>query len=231
MNFSSENIIVALDLPKVQDAEVLVETLGNKISFYKIGLGLIPMGGFHLATKLKSLGKKVFLDLKLFDISKTIENSVRNLQNLKVDFLTVHGDPQVVRAAATARSDGNMKIFAVTLLTSLDRADLSECLLKEGDITSLVIERARRAFLAGADGVIASPLEAKKIRLLDESKGKLIITPGVRPYGFEKNDQKRVLTPNQALKNGADYIVIGRPVYEARRPLEVVTNLIQKLTV
>ena len=169
------------------------------------------------------------MDLKLFDISQTIENAVKNIEKLKVDFLTIHGDPQVVRAADRARSTEKTKILAVTLLTSMDRFDLSESLIKEGTVNSLVLERARRAFLAGADGVIASPIEAAEIRSLAESEDKLIVTPGIRPSDADVNDQKRVWTPKKALNNGADFIVIGRPIYESKSPLTEINKIISEL--
>ena len=219
---STNMLIVALDLSNTFKAEKLVEKLGDTVTFYKIGLALIPVGGFDLATKLKKLQKQVFLDLKLFDIGHTIENTVRNLNHLDIDFLTVHGDPQVVRSAAKAKENPNMKILAVTLLTSLDRNDLNDSLIKDGDITELVVQRAKNAFLAGADGVIASPHEASKIRNLTESKGKLIVTPGVRISQETSNDQKRISTPETAFKNGSDYIVVGRPIFTSKNPIQEV---------
>ena len=226
---SDQRLIVALDLPNIHQAEDLVHELGDSVSFYKIGLGLIPVGGFKLVEKLKLAGKKVFLDLKLFDIGKTIENSVTNLKDFNVDFLTVHGDPQVVKSAVKARKNHMTKILAVTLLTSLDRNDLDQALIKKGKILDLVIERARNAFLAGADGVITSPQEAYEIRRLPDSIGKIIVTPGIRPIGGDQNDQKRVSNPKQALINGSDYIVVGRPIYESNNPLEEVKKLIDTL--
>ena len=226
---SDQRLIVALDLPNIHQAEDLVHELGDAVSFYKIGLGLIPVGGFKLVEKLKLAGKQVFLDLKLFDIGKTIENSVTNLRDFNVDFLTVHGDPQVIKSAVKARKNHATKILAVTLLTNLDRNDLDQALIKKGKILDLVIERARNAFLAGADGVIASPQEAYEIRRLPDSMGKIIVTPGIRPIGGDQNDQKRVSTPKQALINGSDYIVVGRPIYGSNNPLEEVKKLIDTL--
>lgn len=215
----SKKLIVALDLPSADQATELVEKLDNYVSFYKIGLALIPIGGFDLAKKLKKAGKQVFLDLKLFDIGQTIENTVKNISQLDIDFLTVHGDPQVIRSASKAKENPSMKILAVTLLTSMNRNDLTESLIKEGDLSDLVVERARIAFLSGADGVIASPNETKKIKSLKESKGKLIITPGIRLAHQPNNDQKRVSDPLTAFNNGCDYIVVGRPIYKSKNPL------------
>ena len=215
-----DKLIVALDLASTEEAEELVAKLGNEISFYKIGLSLVPVGGFELAMKLKNLGKKVFLDLKLFDIGYTIENTVKSLSHLNIDFLTVHGDPQIVRAASKSARETNTKILAVTLLTSLDRQDLDDSLIRDGNITDLASERARNAFNAGADGVIASPNESKKIRQLTESKGRLIVSPGIRLKPDPQDDQKRTSDPQTAFKSGSDYIVVGRPILAAENPLE-----------
>jgi orotidine-5'-phosphate decarboxylase len=172
-----------------------------------------------LANELKQeRGKRVFLDMKLFDIGATIEAAVRGLAQYDLDFLTVHGDPQVVRAAAEGKAGSEMKILAVTVLTSLDRADLDANLIKAGDIAQITLERAARALEAGADGVIASPQEAAMIRALPQARGKLIVTPGVRPAGAAQGDQKRIATPAQAIADGADHIVVGRPIWQASDP-------------
>ncbi|MEO1788923.1 MAG: orotidine-5'-phosphate decarboxylase, partial [Pseudomonadota bacterium] len=158
------------------------------------------------------------LDMKFFDISNTVEAAVRGLTQFDIDFLTVHGDPHVVRAAMHGAAGSNTKILAVTILTSLDRDDLDASLIKDGTPADLVIERSDIAFDAGADGVIASPQEAARIRALPSSTGKLIVTPGVRPAGAELGDQKRVATPADALTDGADHIVVGRPITRADNP-------------
>jgi orotidine-5'-phosphate decarboxylase len=211
-------LIVALDLPHAIAAGELVRQLGDSVGFYKIGLGMLTGGGMALAMELKDQGKRVFLDMKLFDIGATIEKAVAGLAQFDLDFLTVHGDPQVVRAAVAGRGDAATKILAVTILTSLDRGDLDQMLIQPGDIQDLTVERARRALAAGADGLIASPNEAARIRALPEAKGRLIVTPGVRPAGAALGDQKRVATPAQALADGADHIVVGRPVWAAPDP-------------
>jgi orotidine-5'-phosphate decarboxylase len=156
--------------------------------------------------------------MKLFDIGATVENAVRGLAQFDLDFLTVHGDPYVVKAAKEGASGKDMKILAVTILTSLDRADLDGALIKSGEIRDLVQERAGNAFAAGADGIIASPQEAALIRALPEAEGKLIVTPGVRPAGAALGDQKRVATPAQAIKDGVDHMVVGRPIWQADNP-------------
>ena len=160
----------------------------------------------------------MFLDMKLFDIGATVETAVRGLSQFELDFLTVHGDPHVVRAAQEGKDGSDLKILAVTILTSLHRADLTAGLIKPGDLPNLVAERAVRAFEAGADGIIASPQEVKMLRALPEAEGKLIITPGVRPAGAALGDQKRVATPDLAIAHGADHIVVGRPIWQAEDP-------------
>jgi len=227
---SDDRLIVALDVPDALSALKLAETLGDDVSFYKIGLGMLTGGGLAVANELKQEhGKRIFLDMKLFDIGATIENAVRGLAQFDLDFLTVHGDPHVVRAAKQGAADSQTKILAVTILTSLDRADLDASLIRPGDIPDLVAERAARAFEAGADGVIASPQEAAMIRALPEAAGRLIVTPGVRPTGAALGDQKRVATPAQAIADGADHIVVGRPVWAAPNPRAAAQAILDEL--
>ncbi|WP_340110194.1 orotidine-5'-phosphate decarboxylase [Pikeienuella sp. HZG-20] len=218
---TDHRLIVALDPPQVAHAhagEELAERLGADIGFYKIGLGMLTGGGFALAMALKERGARVFLDLKLFDIGATVEAAVAGLSAYDLDFLTVHGDPSVVRAAIRGRGARGPRILAVTILTSLDRDDLDEAMIASGAPAEIALERARRALKAGADGVIASPLEAAAIRALPEAAGRLIICPGVRPSGAAVGDQKRVATPQAALRAGADHIVVGRPITAAADP-------------
>ena len=223
-------LIVALDVPDALAGLALAEQLGPQVGFYKIGLGMLTGGGLALANELKQEhGKRIFLDMKLFDISATIEAAVRGLAGYDLDFLTVHGDPHVVRAAAEGAAGKPMKILAVTILTSLDRADLDAGLLMPGDIADLVQTRAARAFQAGADGVIASPQEAALIRALPEAEGRLIVTPGVRPKGSAPGDQKRVASPAQAIADGADHIVVGRPIWAARDPAAAAADILASL--
>ena len=216
---SDDRLIVALDVPDALAGLALAEKLGDAVSFYKIGLGMLTGGGLGLANELKQEhGKRIFLDMKLFDIGATVENAVRGLAQFDLDFLTVHGDPNVVRAAKEGASGKDLKILAVTILTSLDRADLDANLIKPGAMQDLVTERAKRALAAGADGVIASPQEAAVICALPEAKGRLIVTPGVRPTGSDTGDQKRIATPAKAITSGADHIVVGRPIWQAPDP-------------
>ena len=216
---SDDRLIVALDVPNAIQGLELAARIGDAVSFYKIGLGMLTGGGLALAQELKDdLGKRIFLDMKLFDIGATVEAAVLGLSRFDLDFLTVHGDPHVVRAAKEGASGSNLKILGVTILTSLDRQDLDDGLMAPGDVPDLVVERATRAFEAGADGVIASPREASLIRALPEAAGRLIVTPGVRPEGESADDQKRIATPAQAIANGADHIVVGRPIWQAEDP-------------
>ncbi len=225
-----DRLIVALDVPNLLQGMDLATRLGDAVSFYKIGLGMLTGGGFALANELKAdHGKRIFLDLKLFDIGATIESAVRGIAQYDLDFLTVHGDPQVVRAAANGKGASNLKILAVTILTSLDREDLNLNLIKQGDVHDITLERAANALDAGADGVIASPMEAAMIRALPQARGKLIVTPGVRPSGAASGDQKRTATPAQAVKDGADHIVIGRPIWQATDPRAAVLAVLSEL--
>lgn len=214
-----DRLIVGLDLPDAEVAAALVDRLGPEVGFYKIGLGMLATGGLDLAARLKREGRRVFLDMKLFDIGATVTAATRGLVGrIAPDFLTVQGDPHVIRAAVAGRGDAPTRILAITVLTSLDRADLDEAMVRDGPVEAIVIERARRAFAAGADGVVASPREAAAIRALPEAAGKAIVTPGIRPAGAAAGDQKRIATPAEALRAGADHLVIARPIWAADDP-------------
>lgn len=226
-----DRLIVALDVPNALAGLELARRLGESVSFYKIGLGMLTGGGLALANELKQEhGKRIFLDMKLFDISATITAAVRGIAQYDLDFLTVQGDPHVVRAAREGAGGSALKVLAVTVLTSLDRADLDEGLIRPGDLAEITLERAARALSAGADGVIASPQEAKAIRALPEASGKLIVTPGVRPLGAAAGDQKRIATPSAALQAGADHIVIGRPIWAASDPRQAAQAVLDDLS-
>ena len=228
---SDDRLIAALDVPNALQGLQLARQLGDSVSFYKIGLGMLTGGGLALANELKQdHGKRIFLDMKLFDIGATVEAAVHGLAQYDLDFLTVHGDPHVVRAAKEGASGKGLKILAVTILTSLDRADLDASLIKQGDLHELVLERAARAFEAGADGVIASPQEAAAIRALPEAEGRLIVTPGVRPAGAALGDQKRVASPAQAIADGADHIVVGRPIWQAANPRAAADAILSEIS-
>ncbi|MES1929758.1 orotidine 5'-phosphate decarboxylase [Salinisphaera dokdonensis CL-ES53] len=215
----TDRLIFALDVPDADAARALVDTLGDAVTFYKVGLELaMAPGYFELVDWLKARGKKVFVDVKLFDVPATVAAAVRRLCARDIDFITVHGNQQVMEAAAAARS-GNSRILAVTALTSLDQGDLDDmgfaC-----DIESLVLSRAKRALEAGCDGVISSGMEVANLRA--HAPDKLIaITPGIRPVVNDErppDDQKRVMTPAAAISAGADYLVVGRPIRDAADP-------------
>ena len=223
----SDKLIVALDVPNALAGLEMAQKIGPAVTFYKIGLGMLTGGGLALANELKQEhGKRIFLDKKLYDIGNTVEAATRGLAEFDLDLLTVHGDPHVVRAAVEGRGGSAMKILAVTILTSLDRSDLDASLICDGTVPDLVIERAMRAFEAGADGVIASAHEAAFIRALPEAKDKLIVTPGIRPAGSASGDQKRIMTPEEAIQNGADHIVIGRPINAAADPRAAAADIL-----
>jgi len=214
---SDERLYVALDLPSVDAAEALVETLGDTVVSYKIGLQLLPIGGVELGQRLKAMGKHVFYDFKLHDIDATVEKAARSISALGADLLTVHARPDVMKAAADGKGDSTLKILGVTVLTSLDKGALEEIGYHQS-AEDLVMRRVDQALEAGIDGVVSSPLEAEKIRarVPDEF---LIVTPGVRMPGGDKGDQKRVATPGDALKSGASHIVVGRPINAAADPV------------
>ncbi|MEM6619273.1 MAG: orotidine-5'-phosphate decarboxylase [Pseudomonadota bacterium] len=226
---ADDRLIVALDVPNIVGGLALADRLDDTVSFYKIGLGMLTGGGFALANELRDRGKRVFLDMKLFDISATVSRAVEGIVSYDMDFLTVHGDPHVVAAAVAGRGTAPTRILAVTVLTSLDRGDLDDGLMVPGSVSDLVVERARRALEAGADGVIASPQEVARIRALPGAAGKLIVTPGVRPTGAAAGDQKRIATPGAAVAAGADHIVVGRPIIAADDPAGAARAILAEL--
>jgi orotidine-5'-phosphate decarboxylase len=210
-------LIVPLDLPSVAEARAIVEALGEAVSFYKVGLELFAAGaGMDFARELKADGKQVFLDWKLHDIGTTVQRAAAVLADSGCDFLTVHGEPQVMQAAVRGKGRSNLKILAVTVLTSLSDADLVEMGFSE-TAKSLVERRIHQALAAGCDGVIASPHEAALARSIG-GKDFLVVTPGVRPDWSAKNDQARAATPADALRAGASHIVCGRPITGANDP-------------
>ncbi len=231
MNSFDDRLIVALDLPSAELALQTVEKIGDSARFYKLGMGMIVRDGFALAAELKlRRGKRLFLDMKLFDIGSIVANAVSGLMSIEPDLLTVHGDPHVVRAAANARGDSSTRILAVTVMTSLNRRDLDDSLIERGSVEDIVKQRAERAFAAGADGVICSALEAPGIRRLAGAGGKLIVTPGIRPAGSGSDDQERVATPAQAIASGVDHIVVGRPVTGAADIRQAVRDINNELS-
>jgi orotidine-5'-phosphate decarboxylase len=209
-----DRLIVALDVETVDAAHALVATLGDAVSFYKIGMELAYGGGLELARELKDAGKRVFIDLKLHDIGATVERATRQIARLNMDFLTVHAYPQTMAAARAGA--GDLKLLAVTVMTSYDDADLAEAGYAFS-VADLVARRAAQAKTAGIDGLILSPLELSAIRPVVGPK-MLLVTPGVRPAGADAGDQKRIMTPGEAIAASANHIVVGRPVTRAADP-------------
>jgi len=214
-----QRLIVALDVPNADKARALVGELGNAVEFYKIGLELAMSGEyFELMAWLLDEGKQVFADLKFYDVPATVSAAVRQLSHRGASFLTIHGDRAIMEAAA-AEKGANLRLLAVTVLTSIDESDLRQMGIGM-DVNELVLQRAEQARVAGCDGVIASGLEAAALRVA-LGDDMLIVSPGIRPAENSSNDdQKRIVTPSQAFANGADYIVVGRPIRNAADPRE-----------
>lgn len=207
-----ERLIMALDVPSLDEARALVEELDDSVVFYKVGMELFMCGDyFGFIDWLKQKNKKVFVDLKFFDIPETVGRAIHALSDKGVDLATIHGNDAIMRAAAAKK--GDLKVLAVTALTSLDRGDLDD-LGFECDVQALVLSRAKRALEIGCDGVVSSGLEAPLLRQELDHK-LLVITPGIRPVENKEEDQKRVVNVERAFKNGADYIVVGRPIRDA----------------
>ena len=217
----NQRLIVALDLPSTDDARRLVAQLDNSVNFYKVGLELFMAGGyFEFVDELAAAGKQVFVDLKFFDVPATVGRAVERLQHRNISFVTVHGNDGIMQAAAASK--GDLKILAVTVLTSLDRGDLDD-LGFQCDVEELVLSRARRAIHCGCDGGVASGHEAARLR--DELGDRLmIVIPGIRPVE-NTDDQKRTVTVQDAFSHGADYIVVGRPIRDADNPRKVAETI------
>ena len=225
---SRDRLIVALDMPTVDDARKLVSGLGDSVTFYKVGLELLFGGGLSFVEELRALHKQVFLDLKLLDIGNTVERAVANAAELGVTFLTVHGtDRKTLKAAVSGRGKSQLKLLAVTVLTNLDSADLAEQ-GSQMEPQELVLHRARMAFETGFDGVISSGQEASKIRAATAPDFK-IVTPGIRLMGGAAGDQMRITTPLSAISAGADYLVVGRPITEASDPIQTVEAFVRQI--
>ena len=210
-----DRLIVALDLPGVEAAEAMIGKLGDSVTFYKIGYQLAYAGGLPLIVKLADRGKKVFIDLKLHDIGNTVARGVESIAKLGATFLTVHAYPQTMKAAVEARG-ANLKILAVTVLTSYDDGDLHAAGYRL-NVTDLVEARAQQAQVLGVDGLVCSPEEAARLHKIVGHQMQLV-TPGIRPAGAATGDQKRIMTPGRAIAAGADFLVVGRPVVEAADP-------------
>lgn len=205
-----DRLIVALDFPSVTEAEMMVSRLGDSVTFYKVGLQLTFAGGLSFAEKLARSGKQVFLDVKLLDIDNTVAGAVRSIAAMGMTFVTIHGYPQAMRAAVAARGSSPLKLLGVTVLTSMNEADLSDAGYA-GTIASLVALRAADARVAGMNGIVASPAETAAVRTI-VGPDMAVVIPGIRPSGSAAGDQKRFATPAEAIRDGADYLVVGRPV-------------------
>jgi orotidine-5'-phosphate decarboxylase len=221
-----DRLIVALDKPRVADAEALVATLGDSASFYKVGLQLAFAGGLPFAERLARSGKSVFLDVKLLDIDNTVAGAIASIAAMGMTFVTVHAYPNAMRAAVAART-GGLKLLGVTVLTSMDEADLAAAGYA-GSVSALVARRAADAKAAGMDGIVASPVEAAAIRAI-VGPAMPIITPGIRPAGSDAGDQKRIATPASAIRAGADYLVVGRPITGAADPRRAAMEIVREI--
>jgi orotidine-5'-phosphate decarboxylase len=221
-----ERLIVALDLPSVEEARTIVARLGDEVSFYKIGYQLAFAGGLVLARELAGAGKRVFLDLKLHDIGNTVEQGVKSVAALGATFLTVHAYPQTMRAAVAART-GGLRILAVSVLTSYDDDDLKAAGY-DTSVAALVAARAESARALGVDGIVCAPAEAANVRSI-VGADMAIVTPGIRPAGAATGDQKRATTPAIAVAAGADYLVIGRPILSAADPKAAAAAIVAEI--
>ena len=211
-----DRLIVGLDLPDVAAADAMIARLGDSVTFYKIGYQLAYAGGLPLVRKLADTGKKVFIDLKLHDIGNTVARGVESIARLGATFLTVHAYPQTMKAAVEASAGTDLRILAVTVLTSYDDADLKAAGYRLG-VSDLVEARAQQAQVLGVDGLVCSPEEAASLHKIVGHQ-MVLVTPGIRPAGSATGDQKRVMTPGRAIAAGADYLVVARPVIEAADP-------------
>ena len=225
METARDRLIVALDVSSVVAAEMLVDRLGDAVSFYKIGYQLAYAGGFPFAETLIRSGKKVFLDLKMHDIGNTVAKGVESVAKLGATFLTVHAYPQTMKAAVEARSNG-LKILGVTVLTSYDESDLKDAGYT-GNVSDLVAKRAVQARDIGMDGIVCSAEEAARLRPMVGSMS--LVTPGIRPAGADVGDQKRIMTPAKAIAAGANYLVVGRPIVEAPDPKKAAQAIVAEI--
>ncbi len=225
----ADQIIIALDVKDIKSAYKLVDTLKNIASFYKVGMELLAQpGALDLVKELKQQGHKVFLDAKLYDIGRTVEAAVANYAALEIDFLTIHAEYNTVKAAVKATHATQLKLLAVTVMTNMNDGDLRLMGIDNMTVEQLVKKRALQSYELGAHGIISSAQEANMIRNICGEKC-IICTPGIRPKGFDSNDQKRVVTPQYAFQNGADYIVMGRAITQADNPQKVLTMILQDL--
>lgn len=221
--------IIALDVESAEQARALVARLGDAAQFYKVGMELYAAAGMEFVRELVRGGKQVFLDMKFYDIGETVKRAVAQAARSGVSFLTVHGSGAVMRAAVEGRGESPLRLLAVTVLTSFDQTDLAD-LGYPCAVSDLVALRVRRAMEAGIDGIVCSPLEAASVRTL-AGPGAILVTPGVRSAGAGKGDQKRVATPAEAIRAGANYLVIGRQVTRAEDPASEMMRILEEIRV
>lgn len=222
-----DRLIVPLDVPTVMEAEALVETLGDTVSFYKIGHQLAFAGGLNFIRELRDMGKQVFLDMKLLDIDNTIEKGVENIVKMGVQMTTLHAYPNAMKAAVKAAQGSDLCLLGVTVLTSMDDDDLKNAGYGH-DAKELVLKRAQQASDLGMGGVVASAQESAGIRKIIDAK-MAIVTPGIRPAGSEVGDQKRIMTPADAIKSGSTHLVVGRPITASDNPKKSAQNIIDEI--
>ena len=223
-----DKLIIGLDVPSVEEARTVVERIGDAGTFYKIGYQLAYAGGFEFARELIGQGKKVFLDLKLHDIGNTVEAGVRSVARLGATFLTVHAYPQTMRAAMAGKAGTSLKILAVTVLTSYDDNDLVEAGYAPVTAAELVARRAGQARDLGIDGIVCAATEAERVRAI-LGPDRLIVTPGIRPAGADAGDQKRIVTPAEGIRLGADHLVVARPIVKAADPRAAVEAIVREI--
>ena len=223
-----DKLIIGLDVPSVEEARTVVERIGDAGTFYKIGYQLAYAGGFEFARELIGQGKKVFLDLKLHDIGNTVEAGVRSVARLGATFLTVHAYPQTMRAAMAGKAGTSLKILAVTVLTSYDDNDLVEAGYAPVTAAELVARRAGQARDLGIDGIVCAATEAERVRAI-LGPDRLIVTPGIRPAGADAGDQKRIVTPAEGIRLGANHLVVARPIVKAADPRAAVEAIVREI--
>ncbi|NIX76002.1 orotidine-5'-phosphate decarboxylase [Microvirga terricola] len=223
-----DRLIIGLDLPSVEEARAVVKRIGDAGTFYKIGYQLGYAGGLSFAEELIAEGKKIFLDLKLHDIGNTVEEGVRSVARLGATFLTVHAYPQTMRAAVAGKAGSKLKILAVTVLTSYDDKDLVEAGYAPVPAAELVAKRAAQARDIGIDGIVCAATEAASVRAIVGPE-RFIVTPGIRPAGSEAGDQKRVVTPGDAIRNGATHLVVARPIVKAADPRAAAEAIVNEI--
>jgi orotidine-5'-phosphate decarboxylase len=220
-------IIIALDVDSADEARALVRRLGPQVTFYKVGMELYAAAGVAFVRELVDQGMDVFLDLKFYDIPETVRRAVAQVARTGVRFLTVHAVPSVMRAAVEGKADSSLKLLGVTVLTSFGREDLAE-MGYTCEVAELVATRARQAMKAGVDGIVSSPLEVAAVRTIT-GPAAILVTPGVRSAGSSAGDQKRVATPAEAVRNGADYLVIGRQITRAPDPAAEAARVLEEI--